>query len=162
MMVDSNTKQTTMERLCYLLCYLMGIICREFECFLQPVVLGVWMFVQSVVWVKVSKSSQYTWQIQSRSILVMAIMASMQHPFQLFFQRSMGHIVHNWPRSDLDGLVRVWPNTAVLEASCCAGIIGPSFWQDATRLPPFFSVSGFVPSSTDTWIILCKTRLDLI
>ena len=78
---------------------------------------------------------------------VMAITASMQpelgrivyarsdfsHPFQLHFSKEgMDHIVQNRPGSDLDGLVRVWPNASGLEASWCAGIIGPGFWQDAT------------------------------
>ena len=43
-----------------------------------------------------------------------------------------GHIVHNRPGSDLDGLVRVWPNTSGPEASLCAGIIGPV----SARTPP--------------------------
>ena len=47
-------------------------------------------------------------------------------------QRRHGHTVQNRPGSDLNGLVRFWPNTSGLEASRCAGIIGPGFWQDAT------------------------------
>ena len=43
------------------------------------------------------------------------------HPFQLRFSKEgMDHIVQNRPGSDLDGLVRVWPNTSGLEASRCA------------------------------------------
>ena len=45
-------------------------------------------------------------------------------------------------KTDLDGLGKVWPHTSGLEASRCAGIIGPGFWQGA--------------------IILCKTNLDPI
>ena len=48
-----------------------------------------------------------------------------------------------------DGLVRVWLNASGLEASWCAGIIGPGFWQDATGP---LSVSHFQTrfrSSTD-------------
>ena len=37
----------------------------------------------------------------------------------------MDHIVQNQPGSNLDGLVRVWPNTSGLEASWCAGMIKP-------------------------------------
>ena len=48
----------------------------------------------------------------------------------------MAHTVQNWPRSDLVGLVRVWPNASGLEASWCAGIIGPGFWQGITDLLP--------------------------
>ena len=62
------------------------------------------------------------------------------HPFQLrFYKEGMDHIVQNRPGSDLGGLVRVWPNTSGLEASWCAGITGPCFWQDATvPLPVLF------------------------
>ena len=35
-------------------------------------------------------------------------------------------------KTDLDGLGKVWPNTSGLEASPCAGIIRPGFWQGAT------------------------------
>ena len=35
--------------------------------------------------------------------------------------------VQSRPRSDLDGLVRVWPNASGLEASWCAGVIRPGF-----------------------------------
>ena len=55
------------------------------------------------------------------------------HPFQFRFPKErMDHTVQNRPGSDLDGLVRVWPNTSGLEASWCAGIIWPGVWQDAT------------------------------
>ena len=61
----------------------------------------------------------------------------------------MYNVVQNRPGSDLDGLVRVWPNASGLEASPCAGIIGPGFWQDATGpLPvPYFQTR--FRSSTD-------------
>ena len=56
-----------------------------------------------------------------------------QHRFQFrFSKQGMDHFVQNRPRSDLDVLVRVWPNTSGLEASRCAGIIWPGFWQEAT------------------------------
>ena len=63
---------------------------------------------------------------------VMAITASVQpesgrivyagsdspYPFQFRFSKEgMNHIVQNRPGSDLDGLVRVWPNAYGLEAS---------------------------------------------
>ena len=51
----------------------------------------------------------------------------------VFFKEGMDHIVQNRTGSDLDGLVRVWPKAFSLEASRCTGIIGPGFWQDATR-----------------------------
>ena len=55
------------------------------------------------------------------------------HPFQFSFSKEgPDQFVQNRPGSDLDGLVRVWPNTSGLEASWCAGIIGTGFWQDVT------------------------------
>ena len=46
------------------------------------------------------------------------------------------HIVQNRPESDLDGLVRFWPNASGPEASQCARVIGPGFWQNANDPPP--------------------------
>ena len=109
---------------------------------------------------------------------VMAIMASVQpgsgqivyagsdfpHPFQLCFSKEgMDHIVQNRTGSDLDGLVRVWPNTSGPEASWCPGIIRPGFWQDATSPLPVFQLSdiGSILPQTSR-IILCKTSVDLI
>ena len=40
-------------------------------------------------------------------------------------KEDMDYTVQNWPGSDLDGLVRISPNASGLEASRCAGIIGP-------------------------------------
>ena len=61
----------------------------------------------------------------------------------------MGHIVQNRPGSDLRGLVRVWPNASDLEASWCAGIIGPGFLQDATGPLPVSHFWTRFRSSTD-------------
>ena len=72
------------------------------------------------------------------------------HPFQLrFCKEGMDHIVPDRPGSDLDGLVRVWPNTSRLEASRCAGIIWPGFWQDATGLLPVSHFQTRFRSPTD-------------
>ena len=73
---------------------------------------------------------------------VMAITASMRlklgqivytrsnFTHQLHFSKEgMDHIVQSRPGSNLDGLVRVWPNASGLEASLCAGIVRPGFWQ---------------------------------
>ena len=71
-------------------------------------------------------------------------------PFQIhFFKEGVNHMMQNRPGSELDGLVRVWPNASGLEANRCAGIIGPGFWQDATGpLPvPYFQTR--FRSSTD-------------
>ena len=66
-----------------------------------------------------------------------------------FSKEDMDHIVQNWPGSNLDGLVRVWPNTSGLEASWGAGIIRPSFWQDATGPLPVSHFETWFHSSTD-------------
>ena len=66
----------------------------------------------------------------------------------------MDHFVQNRPGSDLDGLVRFWPNASGLEASRCAGIIWPGFWKDATgplpvsHFPTRFCSSTDVPDNT--------------
>ena len=72
------------------------------------------------------------------------------HPLQhCFSNEGIDHIVQNWLGSDLDGLVRVWPNASGLEASWCAGIIWPGFWQDATSLLPVSHFQTQFHSSTD-------------
>ena len=57
--------------------------------------------------------------------------------------------MQNQHRFNQDGLVRVWPNACGLEASQCAGIIGPGLWQDATGLLPVFHSQTQLHSSTD-------------
>ena len=57
--------------------------------------------------------------------------------------------MQNRPGSDLDGLVRVWPNASGPEASWCAGIIWPGFWQF-----PTFLLGSVLPQTSR--IILCK------
>ena len=72
------------------------------------------------------------------------------HPFQLRFSKEgINYIVHNRPGSDLDGLVRVWPNASGLETRWCAGIIGPGFWQDATGPLPVSHFQTRFRSSID-------------
>ena len=68
--------------------------------------------------------------------------------------------VQTQPGSNLDGLARVWWNTSGLGESQCAGIIGPSFWQDVTGPLPVFHFQTWLQSSTDVRIILCKTSPD--
>ena len=87
------------------------------------------------------------------------------HPFQLRFSKEvMDHIVQSRPGSDLDGLVRVWPNTSGLEAGWCAGIIWPSFWQDATGPLPDSHFQTRFRSSTDIPdnIVPNQPRSDLV
>ena len=72
------------------------------------------------------------------------------HPLQLrFFKEGMDHTVQNRPVSDLDGLVRIWPNASGLGTSWCAGIISPGFWQDATGPLPVSDFPTLFRSSTD-------------
>ena len=70
-------------------------------------------------------------------------------------------IVQNWPRSDLDGMVRFRPNVSGLEASWCARIIRPG--SGRTQLAcyrfPFFRLDCILPQMSQ--IILCKTNPDL-
>ena len=58
-------------------------------------------------------------------------------------------IVQNRPGSYVDSLVRVWPNASGVEASWCAGIIGPGFWQDSTDPLPVSHFQTRFRSSTD-------------
>ena len=53
-----------------------------------------------------------------------------------FSKEGPDHIVRNWSRPDLDGLVRFGANASGLEASWSARITGPSFWQNVTSLLP--------------------------
>ena len=80
------------------------------------------------------------------SICRIRLPASISVPF---FQRSMDLVVQNRPRSDLDGLVRVWPNTSGLEESRCTGILGPGFWKDATGPLPVSHFQTRFRSTTD-------------
>ena len=77
-----------------------------------------------------------TASVQTESGRIVYVGSDFPHPFQFRFvsKEGMGHTVQNPPGSDLDGLVRVWPNSSGLKASWCAGIIRPGFWQDATGL----------------------------
>ena len=82
------------------------------------------------------------------------------HLSSVFSKEGMNHIVQNRPESDLDGLSKVWPNPSGLEASCCAGVIGPGFWQDATGPLPVstFRLGSVLPQTSR--IVLCKTSPD--
>ena len=72
------------------------------------------------------------------------------HPIQFCFSKEgVDQIVQNRLRSDQDGLVSVWPNASGLEASCCAGIIGPGFLQYATDPLPVSRFQTRFCSSTD-------------
>ena len=80
-----------------------------------------------------------------------------------FFQRRPGsYWAKQRPGSDLDGLVRVWPNTFGLETSWCTGIIGPGFWQDATGPLTVSHFQTRFRSSPTSRIILCKSSPDPI
>ena len=51
------------------------------------------------------------------------------------------HFVPDWPRSDLDVLVRFWPNASGPEASRCARIIGAWFLAERNRPATSFPLS---------------------
>ena len=82
----------------------------------------------------------------------------------VFSKEGIDHIVQIRPGSDLDGLVRVWPNTSGLEASRCAGIIWPGFCQDATGPLPVSHFKTRFRSSTDipNNIVQNQPRSDLV
>ena len=104
-----------------------------------------------------------TASVQPESGRIAYVRSNFPDLFQFRFStEGMAHIEKNRPRSDLDGLVRVWPNASGLEASWCAGIISPGFWQDATGpLPvPTFRLGSVLPQTSR--IILCKTSPDPI
>ena len=67
----------------------------------------------------------------------------------VFSKEGMDHIAQNRPGSDLDGLVRVWPNASGPKASWCAGIIWPGFWQYATGPLPVSHFQTRFCSSAD-------------
>ena len=88
------------------------------------------------------ESAQIVYYIYARS--------NFPHPFQVCFSKEgMDRIAQNRPEPDLDGLVRVWPNTSGLEASWCARIIWPSFWQYATSPLPVSHFQSQFCSSAD-------------
>ena len=70
--------------------------------------------------------------------------------------------LQNRPGSNLDGLVKVWPNTSGPEASQCARIIRPGSgrMQAAHHQFPTFRLGCVFPQMAQ--IILCKTSPDLI
>ena len=79
------------------------------------------------------------------------------HPIQFSISKDgMDYIVRNRPGSDLDGLVRVWTTASGLQASRCAGIIGPGFWQDATRPLRVSHIQTQLRSSTDVLDHICS------
>ena len=85
------------------------------------------------------------------------------HPFQLpFSKEGMDHIVQNWPRADLDGLVRVWPNASVWKQTGLQESFGlvSSRTQPARYQFPTFRLGSFLWQKS--WIILCKASPDLI
>ena len=106
-----------------------------------------------------------TASVQLESGRIVYARSDLPHPFQhlfflSFFKTQIIIIVQNRPGSDLDGLVRVWPNASCLEASQCAGIIGPGFWQMQPARYQFltFRLGSVHPQTFRT--ILCKTSPD--
>ena len=55
------------------------------------------------------------------------------HPIQFHSSKEgLDSIAQSRPRSNLDSLIRFWPNASGPEASWCARIRGPGFWQNET------------------------------
>ena len=91
-----------------------------------------------------------TASVQPVSGLIVYASSDFPYPIQFRFPKEgLDHTAQNQPGSDLDGLVRVWPNASGLEASWCAGIIRPGFWQDATDPLPVSHFQTRFRSSTD-------------
>ena len=89
-------------------------------------------------------------RVQPESGWIVYAWSNSTRPIQFcFFKEDVDHIVQNRPRSDLDGLVRIWPNTSGLEASQYARIIQPNFWQHTTSPLPVSNFQTQLHSSTD-------------
>ena len=90
-------------------------------------------------------------RIKPDSIRRIQLHASVSVPF---FQRKHGSYCAKLTRIQSRWPVRVWPDASGLEASRCAGIIWPGFWQDATSPLPVshfqtrFHSSKHVPDNT--------------
>ena len=91
-----------------------------------------------------------TASVQPESARIVYATSDFPHPFQFRSSKEgIDRIAQNRPGSDQDGLVMACSNASVLEASRCAGIIGPGLWQDATGLLPVFHFHTRFRSSTD-------------
>ena len=79
-------------------------------------------------------------------------------------KEGLDHIVQKWPRPDLDGLVRFWPNASGPEASQCAKIIRPCFWENATSPLPVSHFQTRLHSSTNSLdhIVQSQAGSDLV
>ena len=100
-----------------------------------------------------------TASVQPESGRIVNAGSDFPHPFQLRFSKEgIDHVMQNRPGSDLDGLVRVWPNTSGLEASWSAGFIGPGFWQDTTDPLPVSHFQTRFRSSADVPDIIVQNQ----
>ena len=100
-----------------------------------------------------------TASVQPESARIVHARSSFPRPFQFpFSKEGPDHIAQNRPGSDLDGLVGVWLNTSGLEASQCAGIIWPGFWQDASGPLPVSHFQTRFRSSTDVPDIIVQNQ----
>ena len=90
-----------------------------------------------------------TASVQPESGRIVYAGSDFPHPFQFRFSKEgMDPIVQNLLGSDLDGLISVWSNASGLEASWCAGIIWPGFWQGTTGPLPVSHFQARFRSST--------------
>ena len=97
-----------------------------------------------------------TASVQPKSARIVYARSDFPHPFQFCFSKEgMDHIAQNRPGSDLDGLVRVWPNASGLEASRCARIIRPGSGRTQPARYQFstFRLGSVLPQTSR--IILC-------
>ena len=91
-----------------------------------------------------------TASVQPKSGWIVYAGSDLPHPIWFCFSKEgLDHVVQNQPGSNLDGLVRFWPNTSGPEASQCARIVRPGFWQSATSRFPVSHFQIRLRSSTD-------------
>ena len=106
-----------------------------------------------------------TASVQPESGRIMYALSNCPNQIQFRFSKEgMNHNVQNGPGSVMVSWSRFWSNASGLEASRCAGIFWPSFWQDATSPLPishfqtrfFHRRPGSAPAP-QTSPTLCKT-----
>ena len=105
-----------------------------------------------------------TASVQPKWARIVNARSDFPHPFQFCFSKKrMDHIAQNRPGSDLNGLVRVWPNVSGLEASWCAGIIRPGSGRTQPARYQFstFRLGSVLPDILDN-IVQNQPRSDLV
>ena len=106
-----------------------------------------------------------TASMQPESGRIVYVGSDFPHPFQFCFSKKrMDHIAQNRPGSDLNGLVRVWPNASGLEASRCARIIRPGSGrtQPARYQFPTFRLGSVLPQTSRIILMQNQPGSDLV